>query len=881
MPGPSCKVSKGDIRRHLLVALCVSGVLITIGTLVLAGWSFDIALLKSVLPGLAPVKPNTAICFILSGVALWQAARPENLDAKRQRLSQACALVSTLIGAVTLSEYLWSLNIGIDGLLFGKALIATNRSFPGRMAHVTALEFAIFGIALLLLNSNSRRGKWFSQSLALLGTAISLIVLVGYAYGAEAPYQVSAFSSVALHTALLFTLLGFAILCARPDQGIMRTLTSTNLGGLMARKILPLALTLPFLLGWIRLQGQYGGLYGTEFGLSIFTISNVLIFATLIWIGSSSLNKVDAERQRTTEAIQESEERFSTMANSVPQLVWIAKADGFIYWYNQRWYEYTGTTREQMEGWGWQSVHDPLVLPTVLKQWGASIATGKPFEMEFPLRRADGVYRSFLTGCVPLKNAEGQVVQWFGTNTDVTKLKGAEDEIRQLNADLERRVIERTVQFQSANLELSAEIAERKRGEEEIRKLNTTLERRVIEITTTLAELATSEQESRKNRDFLESIIENIPNMVFLKEARELRFFRMNKAGQRLLGYSPKDLLGKNDYDFFPKEEADFFTNADRKTLQGNKVLLIEEESIRTKEGENKFLRTRKIPLFGLDGTPQYLLGISEDITEHKLAVEALRLSEERFRLLVDGVQDYAIVMLSPRGHVVSWNEGAERIKGYKADEIIGKHFSCFYPPEAVAEGKPERVLQTALEQGRVADEGWRLRKDGQLFWANFVITAVFDKAGRLQGFAKITRDVTEAKRIEQILNDKNLKLEENARELARSNSDLEAFSYSVSHDLRAPLRHVVGFVQLLQREAGASLSVKSLGHMKIISQSAKRMGDLIDDLLAFSRIGQSEMLKNGGRSRRVGPGDIERFSDGDNRTEYRVDNLPAAGGTG
>ena len=225
-------------------------------------------------------------------------------------------------------------------------------------------------------------------------------------------------------------------------------------------------------------------------------------------------------------------------------------------------------------------------------------------------------------------------------------------------------------------------------------------------------------------------------------------------------------------------------------------------------------------------------------------ANRVLRESEERFRLLVEGVQDYAIFMLSPQGHVVSWNNGAERIKGYKVDEIIGKHFSCFYPPEAIAQGKPEEELRTAMEQGHTVEEGWRVRKDGQQFWASVVITAIFDKGGCLQGFAKITRDMTDAKRSEQAIYDKNLKLEENARDLARSNTDLEAFSYSVSHDLRAPLRHIVGFVELLQKGAGPSLSEKSLRHLTTISQSATRMGDLIDDLLAFSRLGQSEMQK-------------------------------------
>jgi PAS domain S-box-containing protein len=171
-------------------------------------------------------------------------------------------------------------------------------------------------------------------------------------------------------------------------------------------------------------------------------------------VGSVVLGRDVTERKGVEEALRQSEERFRTMANSIPQLACIAQADGYIYWYNQRWYEYTGTTPEQMEGWGWQSVHDPLVLPKVLDQWRASIATGQPFDMEFPLRGADGLFRTFLTRAWPLKDAEGHILQWFGTNTDIDEQKRAEEEIRRLNADLERRVIERTRQLQAANVSL-------------------------------------------------------------------------------------------------------------------------------------------------------------------------------------------------------------------------------------------------------------------------------------------------------------------------------------------------------------------------------------------------------------------------------------------
>ena len=162
------------------------------------------------------------------------------------------------------------------------------------------------------------------------------------------------------------------------------------------------------------------------------------------------------DRKRMELALQENEKRFRTLANSISQLAWIARADGSITWYNQRWYAYTGTTLEQMEGWGWQSVHDPQRLPEVVARWQEAIALGQPFEMEFPLRGADGQFRRFLTLASPLRNAEGTVEQWFGTNTDVDELKRAEDEIKALNTELEARVVKRTAELEAANKELEA-----------------------------------------------------------------------------------------------------------------------------------------------------------------------------------------------------------------------------------------------------------------------------------------------------------------------------------------------------------------------------------------------------------------------------------------
>jgi len=222
-------------------------------------------------------------------------------------------------------------------------------------------------------------------------------------------------------------------------------------------------------------------------------------------------------------------------------------------------------------------------------------------------------------------------------------------------------------------------------------------------------------------------------------------------------------------------------------------------------------------------------------------SAEELRQSEERFRLLVQSVKDYAIFLLDPEGNVSSWNEGAQRIKGWTADEIVGEHFSKFYPKVDRDNGKPEMLLRMAAAEGRFEDEGWRVRKDGSLFWADVVITALRDHKGELIGFVKVTRDFTERKLADHEIRLLNATLAQRNRELTAANEELEAFTYSVAHDLRAPLRHIYGFTKIIADDFGEGLPAEAGDYLNDILSDADRMGHMIDDLLSLTRVARQE----------------------------------------
>ncbi|WP_293896204.1 PAS domain-containing sensor histidine kinase [Flavobacterium sp.] len=370
------------------------------------------------------------------------------------------------------------------------------------------------------------------------------------------------------------------------------------------------------------------------------------------------------EKVDTLKKLNNAEDRFRTMADNIPNLAWMANADGWIYWYNQKWYDYTGKTAEEMEGWGWQSVHDPEELPLVIEKWKESIDSGKDFEMVFPLKGADGKFKQFLTRVLPLKDAEGKIIQWYGSNTDISTHK-------EFTKELEIQVNKRTSELKQVN--------------------------------------------------------------------------------------------------------------------------------------------------------------------------EILQKSEERYHLMVEEVQDYAILYLSKEGIVENWNKGVEKIQGYKAEEIVGKNFSAFYTEEDRKSDLPHYLLKKAVKNGRLHHEGWRVRKDGTLFWASVTITAIPNNSNEIIGFSKVIHDLTFKKEADDKIKLNTEILEQKNRELEKMNKELQSFAYISSHDLQEPLRKIQTFSNMIIEKEFDNLSEKGKDKFRRMQNAAQRMQTLINDLLAYSRSNAQE----------------------------------------
>jgi PAS domain S-box-containing protein len=354
---------------------------------------------------------------------------------------------------------------------------------------------------------------------------------------------------------------------------------------------------------------------------------------------------------------------------------------------------------------------------------------------------------------------------------------------------------------------------------------------------------SSNKEELRRSEERFKLLVESVRDYAIFMLDPDGVVLTWNAGAERFKGYRADEIIGQH-FSRFYTSEALARGLPEHELRVASEAGVFEDEGWRVRKDGSLFWAN--VVITAMRNADGQLLGfakVTRDLTQQRAHEEELRQSEERFRLLVEGVRDYAIFMLDANGRIVTWNVGAERIKGYTASDIIGQHFSIFYPHDVRESGWPEHELQEAAEKGSFVDNGWRVRKDGTTFWANVTITALRDDIGRLLGYAKLTRDLTDARRVEamELVNQQREEMLE-AERAARMNAQRatrvkDEFLATLSHELRTPLSAILGWTQLLLRGEPVKGPDAQKQAVQVIERNARAQIQLIDDLLDLSRV--------------------------------------------
>ncbi|MEH2240907.1 PAS domain S-box protein [Nostoc sp.] len=442
------------IRTNSLVAKVASAIAVFVGSLVLVGWCIGIEVLKRGFGGSpATMKVNTALCFVLCGVSLWLFLTGEKEGAGGDNsklfpyfstllISRVCAIAVTTITTLTLCQYLFGWNFGIDEMVFRDSLTSIATSHPGRMGVNTAVNFMLVSVALqLLVHPKTHRSYWYAQIFGLIATLISFQALMGYAYKVKVLYGLAPYTtSMALHTAVLFSLLSIGLLWARAEQGLMRVVTSDTYGGLLARRLLIAAIAVPFILGWVIVEGQRAGQYDPAFAVSVFAIVLIVIFTILIWQSAAVIERLshqrdisDGLRQRAQEALRTHEDKLGSFVDANVIGILFGDVYGGIQQANDEYLRMIGYTREDLLAGrlSWSNITPPEYL--YLDERGVAEAQGNtnaactPYEKEYI--RKDGSRIPVLVGYVLLGEKREESVAFI---LDLSERKQAEAEQQKL-----------------------------------------------------------------------------------------------------------------------------------------------------------------------------------------------------------------------------------------------------------------------------------------------------------------------------------------------------------------------------------------------------------------------------------------------------------------
>lgn len=789
------------------VALLLGTLVAALGLAVLLGWVFDVAGLKGVFPGSVTMKANTAAGLLLCGLNLVLVSSFPNPRCK-YFLGCALSLLVVTVAGLTLSEYFFGWNLGIDQRLFHDVAASVGTTKPGRMSPTTALSFIFVAIGLSV-RSLPVPFRWQRPTVGALGAATIIaatMTLAGYFLQSVVDYHLWNYNGTAVHTAAGFLLLGFGLLALTPrKQGFTWSLNAITTGG--------------FAIGIVGVLAAAGG-------------SNYLIYR---------LQESVALVGRTQEDLKVLQQIDAGMASlESGQRLFIITLDEQAL--RQR-SETKVTVQSYLSDFGKLTVNDPS-------------QRRRAAELDQMIAQRNSWGDQTITA---LRNQGFQVAERMISSDEGTALTGSIHALlAEMSAEEYRLLAERQEKSSAASTSaflalplsvflavavlvlalffLDAGVGEQIRAEEELVNV----------------------RERRRSDQNFRALLESAPDAMVIVDTRG-KIVLVNSQTEKLFGFSKSELLGQAVEAIIPHRYHGRHTQH-RDSFFGDpkvRAMGLGLELFALRKDQTEFpVEISLSPIETSEGTlvssairditerkriEQGIQRLNEDLERRGMALEALNQQLAGFQKLVEGVRDYAIIMLDAKGGIASWNSGAQLIKGYTAEEIIGQHFSRFYPPEDIANGKPDRELREVARLDRIEDEGWRLRKDGSRFLANVVISALRDTNGNLWGFAKVTRDITEQRKTEEGIRQLNQELKKRGSELEISNKELESFTYSVSHDLRAPLRHIDGFSKILVEDHSAELSEEGREYLDLIRVSTREMGQLVDDLLDLARVGRKD----------------------------------------
>ncbi|HEX7616125.1 MAG TPA: PAS domain S-box protein [Thermoanaerobaculia bacterium] len=401
-----------------------------VGALVLAGWAFHAGLLTRLLPGFAPMAPNTAFAFVLVGIAIWLLSGRDAPDGSRAAATGAGGVVVCL-GTLTLIQYLTHRSLGIDELLFADPRGAVETVAPGRMAPATTVNFICLGIAISLMAA--RRAPRTAQALCLVACGLSLVAVAGHLYGIRALYGVGPYTGIAPHTVLTFLLANVGLLASDPDHGVTALWTSDAVGGRMVRRVLPFAIGIPVVLGWLERKGWRAGLYESEFGVALLIVASIVLITLVIGWEGVALDRIDRERSQATRQAGKAHETLRKLSRAVeqsPAAVVITDTKGDIEYVNPKFTQVTGFSSDEVLGTNPRILKSGELPPEVYRELWETITAGREWRGVFHNRKKNGESFWDLASISPIFDERRRITNFVSVNEDITEQKRTEEALR-------------------------------------------------------------------------------------------------------------------------------------------------------------------------------------------------------------------------------------------------------------------------------------------------------------------------------------------------------------------------------------------------------------------------------------------------------------------